>query len=189
MHTAVQGMSNAPARQVMVASPLLRACSRYTFPLVVTIAACGASRPQTTTTTAGEAPSGETMPVDEFVRAQHECEQVKERTIDEQGQIDRLTSEVQMAKERDDVASRAWSEIDNADVALKSLQADVEHAASYKERQQIENAIADTKDKRAVVERDARTIPTRRGAAWLRYKESIERSIDDLHKTLQSREK
>jgi hypothetical protein len=162
---------------------------RYTFPLIAAVTACGASKPQTTTTTAGEAPAGETVPMDEFVRAQHECEQVKERRIDDQGQIDRLAAEVQMAREREDVAKRAWAEIDNADVALKSLQADVEHAASYKERQRIENAVADTKDKRAMVERDARKIPTLRGTAWLRAKESIERSIDDLHKALQGAEK
>jgi hypothetical protein len=147
--------------------------------LAVAYGCGGKNRPGVASTTSADA-----VPVDDAMAVQRERDQARKEALQYQEEVARLQAEVQSSKDRDALAQRAWAAVYDADSELKSLQDDAKQAATTRQKQSLDAAIADLREKRGLVERDARKIPSQQGAAWLRFQGPMTRSIDDLQRAI-----
>lgn len=147
---------------------------------------CGGSpdsaKSQTVLTSATAAE--EANPKTELIRTEGERDEARHALDQCRDATSRGQSELQIFKERDLVAEKAWSTIDSADNMLRALQLEATRATTVGARQKLESSITEVKDRRTVVERDARKIPANSGPAWARFKGSIEKSIGDLERVI-----
>jgi hypothetical protein len=126
----------------------------------------------------------DTVPRNDLVRTEGERDGAR-RALDECRDVtSRTQSQLQITLERDALAEKAWATIDAADGALRALQLEAVRAKTVAARQKLESAAADTRERRAVVERDARKIYAHRGPAWARFKGSMDTSISDLERSI-----
>jgi hypothetical protein len=162
--------------------------------VAVLVASCGQPEPLTpasaeTTSATLPAPielERQKLTIGRLERERDEARQVlaDERfRSEEQAKAFAIRTELQ--RERFDLAELVSATVDVAAAELEALETKAARSPA-KTRRQLERAVADLKERIAVVESEARKIGIDHGAGWPTFKSEVEAAVSDLRRAVQA---
>jgi hypothetical protein len=164
----------------------------FSIPLLAAIAVassltvgCARRHPAQAPTETTSARVATFVPQAEAEQLRRERDALREEKARSDQQAVRLRAEMQTTMEREELTTRGWTAIENAETELKSLRQQAATAPPAR-RQELDRKMASISANVTVVRHDLRLVPSASTGSWTAFKTKATSAVDALERAVRT---